>query len=308
MISKTQSAVSVLIPAYNVACFLQSALASIAAQSTDDWELIVVEDGTDDGTRALVSEFATRHQKHRIVYDRFQNHRGVAAARNRLLDLCQGEIVAFLDADDQWEPEHLFNLKKKLGEGHVLACSPIRIWDGVSGKQLRVYEPTPAQLDHPCLGLFKSSFIQTSSCVAIPRITIERVGRFDESLKIGEDRDYWFRVLLGGGTLGCTSSPTCRYFKHPGNSMAKTIVVAEQTVQFYEKHRDSNCLPKWLARRCLADALRTHGRLYRREDAKVARKMFLRAWKMWPLGLDLPIRACSACCLKSKWRREVKKE
>ena len=294
MISESRAGVSVLIPAHDVVRFLPAALASLAAQTIDDWELIVVEDGTDDGTKAVVFEFATQHLKHRIIYDRLQAHRGVSAARNRALELSQGEIVAFLDADDQWEAEHLFQLMKKVGEGHMLACSSIRIWDSVNNKQLRVYEPSQTQLKNPCRGLFENSFIQTSSCVAIPRETIERVGRFDEYLKIGEDRDYWFRALVNGGTLGCTGSPTCRYSKHPRNSMAKTLVVAEQTVKFYEKHRKTTCLPAWLRRRCLANSLRIQGRLSRRQNPSMAQKMFLRGWREWPLGLDLPMRALSA--------------
>ena len=293
MISTSRAAVSVLIPAHDVVQLLPAALASIAAQTVDDWELIVVEDGTDDGSRALVFDFATQHLQHRIIYDRLQAHRGVSAARNRALELSQGEIVAFLDADDRWEAEHLFQMMKKLNEGHLIACSSIRIWDCVENREVRVYEPTQTQLKNPRRCLFESSFIQTSSCVAIPRKTIERVGRFDESLKIGEDRDYWLRAFVDGGTLGCTGSPTCRYSKHPRNSMARTLVVAEQAVKFYEKYRKSTCLPGWLRRRCLANSLRIQGRLHRRENASMARNMFLRGWREWPFGLDLPMRALS---------------
>ena len=294
MISRSRVAVSIVIPAHDIVRFIPAALASLAAQTMDDWELIVVEDGTDDGTEAVVFDFAAQYLKHRIIYDRLQPHRGVSAARNRALELSQGEIVAFLDADDQWTVEHLFQLTKKLEEGHMLACSAIRIWDSENNRQLRVYEPTQTQLKNPCRSLFESSFIQTSSCVAISRSTIERVGRFDEFLKIGEDRDYWFRAFLNGGTLGCTGVPTCLYSKHPRNSMAKTLVVADQAVKFYEKHRKTTCLPAWLRRRCLANSLRIKGRLCRRENASVAQNMFLRAWMEWPLGLDLPMRALSA--------------
>ena len=77
--------------------------------------------------------------------------------------------------------------------------------------------------------------------------------------------------------------------------MAKTLVVAEQAVKFYEKHRNTNGLPAWLTRRYLADALRTQGRLSRQEDARSAQKMFLRAWNLWPFALDLPMRAFTAC-------------
>lgn len=284
--------ISILIAAYHAGKYLPTALAGVAAQTHPEWELVVVEDGSHDDTEAIIGVFAAAHPHARVTYERFNENRGVAAVRNRLLALAQGEMVAFLDADDVWDANHLASLASCLLSGrHALVCTPITLWDMDAGRAMGVHRPTPPQLSEPRRHLFEISFIQTSSCVMLPRESIERAGLFDETLRIGEDRDYWFRVLDGGGTLGCTSSPSCRYTKHSGSSMSRPQRVAEDAVLFFRKHRSAADISQGLARRCLADALRSLGRLTRSENPVAARRAFLHAWKECPLDLDLPLRA-----------------
>lgn len=275
---------SVLIAAYNAARFLPAALSCVAAQTHADWELIVVEDGSRDGTEALVQAFAAAHPQRRIVYDNLGENRGVAAARNRLLTLAQGDAVAFLDADDEWTPSHLADLAGVLGGGAALACSGIELWDGDRHATLGTYLPADAWIADARRTLFQHSFIQTSSCVALPRAMIARTGLIDETLRIGEDRDYWFRILANGGRLGCTGKITCRYVKHEGSSMTKTLRVAADTTAFYRKHREDASLPAALRRRLLADALAVQGRLLRQTDRAQARTLLRSAVLTWPLA------------------------
>ncbi len=285
-----------LIAAYRADRFIPAALASVAAQTHLDWELVVVEDGSRDTTEALVRNFAATAAPNPVQYVNLGVNQGVAAARNRLLELSTGEAVAFLDADDRWHPEHLSGLAAALDAipAPALAVSAIERWDGDAGRSLGFHKPDAGQLRDPYRALFTRSFIETSSCVALPRATVARVGRFDESLHIGEDRDYWLRALATGGALGFSPAPSCRYTKHAGSSMTRTRRVAQDTARFYEKHLHAPGLPPALTRRALASALRTFGRLARREDPAAARAAFLRAWRLRPLALDLPLRAASA--------------
>lgn len=274
---------SVLIAAYHAAPFLPAALACVAAQTHAAWDLVVVEDGSHDETETLVRAFAEAHPGHRVVYDNLGQNRGVAAARNRLFALAQGDAVAFLDADDEWKATHLADLASALSEGAALAISGIELWDGDHHKTLGSYLPPAAWIANPRRFLFEHSFIQTSSCVALPRTTVTRTGLIDENLRIGEDRDYWFRALASG-SLGCTGKITCRYTKHAGSSMTKTLRVAADTVAFYRKHFDDPSLPATLRRRLLAESLVIHGRLLRKNDRPQARKLFRSAVKTWPLA------------------------
>jgi hypothetical protein len=97
--------VSIVLPTYNRAAFLRAAFASIRAQRLGEWELIVVDDGSTDGTRDLVADLAgTMGRPVRYVY---QENQGAGAARNAGLDLARGAYVAFYDSDDVWLPHHL---------------------------------------------------------------------------------------------------------------------------------------------------------------------------------------------------------
>lgn len=274
--------VSVLIPAYNAARFLPAALDCLRSQTHRTWELIVVEDGSRDGTEQLVRNFGFEMSQP-VRYENLGSNRGVAAARNRLLALAEGDFLAFLDADDLWQNGHLASLVTCLTRGgHALAFSGLDLWDGDQLRPLGTYQPHPDLIAIPRRSLFTRSFIQTSSCVGLPRAIARRTGRFDETLRIGEDRDYWFRALAGGGTLGYTGYVSCRYTKHSGSSMTRTQRVAEDTVRFYEKHARAEDIPDGLRRRLLADARWTQARLLRRSDPAEARALGWRAWRATP--------------------------
>ncbi len=275
---------SVLIAAYRADRFLPAAFASIAAQTHADWDLVVVEDGSRDETEALTRAFAAAHPGHRVIYHNLGENRGVGAARNRLLELAPGDAIAFLDADDIWRPTHLADLHAALAGGAALACSGIEIWDGDRQSTMGTHVPTAAFLAAPHRWIYEHSFIQTSSCVALPRATIARIGRIDETLRIGEDRDYWFRALADGGRIACTGNFTCRYTKHAGSSMTQTLRVASDTVAFYRKHRADASLPVSVRRRMLANALWVQGRLLRATDRAAARALFRAAVREWPLA------------------------
>jgi len=275
---------SVLIAAYNAARFLPAAFESIAAQTHEAWELIVVEDGSRDETEVLVKAFAARLPHHRIRYDNPGINQGVAAARNRLLALAETDAVAFLDADDQWTPTHLADLNRALEQGAALAFSGIELWDGDRHQTMGTYLPDARWLADPRLWLFQRSFIQTSSCVALTRETCRRAGRIDETLRIGEDRDYWFRALADGGKLACTGQITCRYTKHTGSSMTQTLRVASDSVAFYRKHRDNPLISPSLRRRQLAHALWIEARLLRQSEPAKARLLFREAIRIQPLN------------------------
>lgn len=97
-------AITVVIPVYNVASYLRAALDSVRAQTFADWECVCVDDGSTDGSGAVLDEYASRDPRFRVVH---QANAGVSAARNRGMDAAAGELVAFLDADDTYDPRAL---------------------------------------------------------------------------------------------------------------------------------------------------------------------------------------------------------
>ena len=97
--------VSIILPTYNRESFLPAAFASIQNQEHKDWELVVVDDGSTDGTSDLVQDLASKTSQ-KVVYQ-YQENAGAYAARNRGLELARGDYVAFYDSDDRWRPFHL---------------------------------------------------------------------------------------------------------------------------------------------------------------------------------------------------------
>jgi len=142
--SSKPPAVSIILPTYNRASFLPEALSSIRAQTWEDWELIVVDDGSSDGTAEVVRErTAGWSQPVRYVY---QENQGVAGARNTGLDLATGRYIAFYDSDDLWLPHHLRRCVEALDAHPQVdwvfgACRIIELESG------RVLAPTTFEVD-----------------------------------------------------------------------------------------------------------------------------------------------------------------
>lgn len=177
------SLVSVIIPAYNVAPFLATAIASIHRQEYAPLEIILVDDGSTDETAAI----AAQHQELIVLR---QENRGPASARNRGLSAAKGELITFLDADDFWAPAMLPRLVAHLQlrpEVEIVQGLIQRVWatltdDGSGYSQIK-FEP---QFE-PYV------FINLGSAIYRWQV-FEKVGLFDESLAGAEDTDWMIRA------------------------------------------------------------------------------------------------------------------
>jgi glycosyltransferase involved in cell wall biosynthesis len=183
--------VSVILPTYQRRELVKRAVASVLAQTYRDFELIVVDDGSTDGTReALVG------LDDRLRYQ-WQPNRGVSAARNAGLRLARGSIVAFLDSDDRWFPDHLAVLNEVLDRSPGAVAASTCPGFVVAGRE-RV---TDARLMdcrlRPMLSL-EATQIGYPSCVAVRREAIEAVGGFDQRMEAMEDTDLFVRLATIG--------------------------------------------------------------------------------------------------------------
>lgn len=104
---ETLPPLSLVVPVYNVAPFLDQFLTSIVAQDLDDMEVIIIDDGSTDAGPEIIARYATRHPELRVIR---QENGGLSAARNAGLDQARGEYVAFADSDDYIEPDYYRNL------------------------------------------------------------------------------------------------------------------------------------------------------------------------------------------------------
>jgi len=187
----TAPAVSVIIPTRNRAAFLEAAVASVRQQTFRDWELIVVDDGSRDGTGEVVRRLSDR----RVRALRFEASRGAAAARNAGLSRATGAFVAFLDDDDEWLPSKLERqiglfLRSSPEVGLVYGSYPVV--DRKSGQQLR--RKVAEERGDLSRGLLRRNFVGGMSSVVVRREGLDRVGGFDETLATFEDYDLFIRL------------------------------------------------------------------------------------------------------------------
>jgi len=179
--------VSVIIPTHNRARIVGEAIDSVLSQGYDDFELIVVDDGSTDRTEGLVASYFPR-----LSY-LYQRHRGVSAARNLGIASARGEYISFLDSDDLWLKEKLASQMRYM-ESHpaCLICYTDEIWirKGVRVNPMNKHRKYSGMIFEQCLPLC----IVSPSSVLIARTLLDDVGLFDETLEVCEDYDLWLRI------------------------------------------------------------------------------------------------------------------
>jgi len=185
--------ISVVMPAYNAGRWIGRAIESVLAQTPPPLELIVVDDGSFDTTPDVCARYS-----HRIRYIR-QDNRGAAAARNTGISAARGELVAFLDADDEWCDgflEAIAHLRDRFPEAGAYATGFRCILPGGRCFDAVLAGPPGPRLirdyfAHSLIG----PFMYTSS-IAVPRSVFDQVGYFAEGEPMGEDLDMWGRIAL----------------------------------------------------------------------------------------------------------------
>lgn len=181
------SRVSVIIPTYNRAHTLPRALDSVLAQTCTADEIIVVDDGSTDETCDLLSQ---RYPQVTLIQ---QDNSGVSAARNRAIEVAQGEWLAFLDSDDEWLPHKLasqFALLEQAVEHRLIHSDEIWVRNGRRVNQMKKHGKSGGWIFRRCLPLCAIS----PSAAMVHRELFEVVGLFDEQLPVCEDYDLWLRI------------------------------------------------------------------------------------------------------------------
>jgi len=179
--------VSVIVPTYNRADRLERALNSIVSQTYQDFELIVVDDGSTDKTYQLMKSFP------KAQYFYIKKNSGVSKARNVGLAFAKGELICFLDSDDLWK-EKKIQIQSLWLENNKDSqiCYTDEIWvrNGVRVNPMNRHRKYSGDIFRHCLGLC----IVSPSSVMIRAKLFDEIGNFDESLPACEDYDLWLRI------------------------------------------------------------------------------------------------------------------
>ncbi|HVM00051.1 MAG TPA: glycosyltransferase [Egibacteraceae bacterium] len=212
--------VSAVIPAYNAEQFVCSAVGSALDQTHANVEVIVVDDGSSDGTLAVLQEIAD--PRLRVIV---QPNAGVSAARNRAIAESAGEYVAFLDADDVWDPTKLSRQLDVLEEHpEWTGVGALMHHVGAEGRVLGVAGHRVGPAEQRAIREARLNPFPISSLL-VRRAVIDRVGLFDEDLHRHapggvEDLDFVSRIAAAG-FLGCVEEVLGGYRMHGGSSSAR---------------------------------------------------------------------------------------
>lgn len=295
--------VSVIIPCYNGEKFIREAVESVLDQTYQNFEIIIVDDGSTDNSKATIELYLTDG---RIKFIQHGRNRGIPAARNTGIKASTGHFIAFLDQDDIWYPE---KLEKSLcafdkgaeSLGVVFSDVNIEERDGsVTRRTHRKYDSVKLGRKGFIRTLFMGNFIPTSSVVT-RKICFNKLGLLDERLYGGDDFDFWLRVA-GTFDFRYLSEVLLKIRRHSDNASSKAVyTMIDQSM--------SIIVPKAIQRYPFLASLkgRKTSSLYysfgayliRDGEAAKARKFFIKAirerslnWKAWVRLLLSAIAAC----------------
>ena len=280
--------VSVIIPVYNRAGFVEEALASVRSQDYRDREILVVDDGSTDDTAARCRAFGDE------VRYIFQPHAGPAAARNRGVAAATGRWIAFLDSDDSWTAGGLRDRMNALdgagSEVGVVYADAIVIGPGRDAAERKVSDRRVPRAGDVSEALFRENFICTST-VVLRRDLFLAAGGFRSEYEPAEDLDLWLRIARRT-MFAYVARPVARYRVHPGALGADRARAIGAEIRALEDHAAGPALrlpSGWRAR--LARLHYFRGLLTleeRRGDARRCfgrslryRPLFPRAWACW---------------------------
>ena len=220
---------SVIMPAYNAEAYIAEAIESVIAQRVTDWELLILDDGSRDRTGEIAAEFARKDPRIRLLVN--EKNMGVARTRNRGMDLCRGDYVAFLDSDDYWIPVMLEKMIAKAEEtgADIIYCSYAIVDE--QGNRLCNDFLVPDKTD------FESSIIRsviTCSTVLVTK-KLAAENRFPVDM-YHEDIAMWFRILRDGGIARGVADVLAAYRQRADSRSAGKLASAVRRWPIYRKH------------------------------------------------------------------------
>jgi len=259
--------ISVVIPTFNRSELLVKAIKSVLNQDYSNFELFVCDDGSTDGTEEMIKSI----KDERLTYLK-QENKGCAAARNLGIRNAKGELIAFLDDDDAWLPDHLkyiaefFDLYPEAAMGYTQ--NDVRLPDGSESEPIK-YKKEVIPHDEKKEGfwlykdivfdkyLFSESDMNAPSCTAIRKKVFDEIGLLNEDLRVNQDHELFLRIS-NRFKIGVIRKVTVQYLVHQGristiiqrkkllnnriiiyNSIKENCTLNEKEFEFIEKKIDN---------------------------------------------------------------------
>ena len=298
--------VSVIIPTYNCERFIGRTINSALAQTYRDFELIVVDDGSTDGTQSLVAGYGD------AVHYVYQSNQGASAARNSALSRAGGEFIAYLDSDDLWSPEKLACQVEYL-DAHP-TCGFVHTEVSVIDEQDKVL--------HACFNHDTGRIVPQGQCVRDVllhshiqtltvlerRIAFNDVGNFDLRLPVAQDYLHWILIVLRGYEVGYLSEPLGSYRWRAGSLMSSQRRLLNDFVKIYDIILNEHGLARshgaeimQIVKEQLYTTQRQLAYVERQECSTAAARHRLRSLiRQWPLQLELYVDLVKTYVIRSQ--------
>jgi len=230
-------AVSIITPAYNAASYLQEAVDSALAQTFGDFELLVIDDGSTDGTLDLARQLAQQDARvHALATD----HVGVSAARNFGMSRARGRFFALLDSDDTWFPDFLaaqLSVFERFPGTDVVSGNALNLGGSLDGQPL-----APASAD--CRAVSAIDMISDEHAVCIMsvfrRSVFDATGGLSADLSHSEDYEFWLRAALGGFRFVRNPQPLARYRRRADSASFAELPMLDAMIVVLERTRRSD--------------------------------------------------------------------
>ena len=269
--------VSVIIPTYNCAQYICEAINSVLNQTYKDFEIIVVDDGSNDGTYEKIEGWV---ESNRIRY-LYQSNQGCSAARNYGISNSSGKYIAFLDADDKWLSGMLSRCLAVIEkDGCDLVSTDNYIVYLREGKEIKGeiqsyewIEKTPEEL---FLTFLEVGGIGSPEKAVFKREIFDEVGLFDASLTVYEDLDLWIRIAKYGFTWGHIREPLVIYYKGVEGSLFSRSSQCNQEcrLKILKKHKKETIKKYPYFKEIYAKLLWNFGRSYALEHKAYRKALF----------------------------------
>jgi len=218
--------VSVIIHTYNNEKFIAETVASVLNQTYKDYEIIVVDDGSVDGTRDVLMPYMQKIRYH------YKENGGIASAKNAGIGLSQAEFVAFLDHDDLWVPDKLQLQMEHFNENPQIGLVYAKYTSFRDGEELRT-KPEKGYSGWIFKELLSKSFIQTST-VVVKRECLDAVGPYDETFFLGDEYDMFLRIARKF-QCGFVDKGLTRYRVHDTNASNNDFLFDNENLGVYKK-------------------------------------------------------------------------
>ena len=264
--------VSIIVPIYNTKQYIRGCVKSVLKQTYANWELILIDDGSNDGSREICRILSEKDKRIRFIS---QEHKGVSAARNVGLDLAQGESVFFLDSDDLIHPQllEIFCKVQDENQSSVVTCGLYKAPEGIFRK------PEDWRIEK--VGEQRNTYLCSEKAISLPffthiRAMLYAIGgkmilrkaigeiRFDGRLSHGEDTWFMFQVLARGADVSVLYR-NWYYYRRYGKSAGKIYSV-------------DTCISRYKVEKYMRDFYIETGRM---SDAKGVERRVLNEMILW---------------------------